>query len=359
MQDYEALANHTLSVTVRAIDQGGLFVDHTFTVAINDASDGSAHIDLTPLAQGSSVYNVDGYVAVTENVSGIYIAQLSVNGGPEIDRASVTYSVNDSHFTIVNGNQLYLTTPFDHEDMLATYGSAHDDISITATDSHGLLATQIFPIFVNDVNEDTITFDTGVWVYNPGDVYTIPESLIINENSNINGTGNGVEVLAVAYSDLTLVNNAGGTFALSGNDLRPTHPLNHEAQSYYDIILSGKDALGTTHTEAYTIFVGDVNEAPTGVILALPPDGHVHASDVQQGGTISTLHGIDPDVGDVLTYSIDPSYAHAGDFTIQGNEIHLANGHTLTPDTTYDIPITVEDSHQLTYEGIVHLPIVA
>jgi len=73
----------------------------------------------------------------------------------------------------------------------------------------------------------------------------------------------------------------------------------------------------------FAIAVGDVNEAPTDLLLS-----NDTVSENDPGAVVATLSASDPDIGDSATFVIvdDPS----GAFEVVGDQLKLKDGVTLT-----------------------------
>src|SRR4029077_9854965 len=76
--------------------------------------------------------------------------------------------------------------------------------------------------------------------------------------------------------------------------------LDFETATAHSISVQVKDQTGVSVTKTFNISVSNVNEAPIDETLK---GGSVVGNPVN-GTLVGTVHGIDPDAGSVLTYSL-------------------------------------------------------
>ena len=97
-------------------------------------------------------------------------------------------------------------------------------------------------------------------------------SLSINAVAENSAPGTAVGVLTATDPDsgetfvFSLVDNAGGRFALNGSTVIVAGALDHEAASSHQIVVRVRDSFHNTFDKGLTIGVADVNEAPTGAV---------------------------------------------------------------------------------------------
>jgi len=98
-----------------------------------------------------------------------------------------------------------------------------------------------------------------------------------------------------------LVDDAGGRFTVDPHSgvITTTAAFDHEANASFAITATVTDQGGLSDTQAFTIAVGDVNEAPTGVAL----DHQAIDENAPAGTLVGTVSASDPD-GDALSYSL-------------------------------------------------------
>ena len=238
-----------ITVTVTATDGGGAVVAQAFDISITDVNE-------APTAISLSNNTVD------EVTAGATIGVLTVTDPDDPTGAFGTHSfgVNDFRFEVVDG-VLKLKPGYilDHE--------AADNVTVTVTaiDGGGASLSQDFEIVVNDLNEAP-TLSTFA--------FTVPEDAAIGA---VVGTvpGSDPDDPGVPFGTLTyaLTDDAGGRFAIdtATGAITTTAPLDHESAASFNVAVQVTDGGGLSAVRSYTINVGDVNEAPTGVTLVQAP----------------------------------------------------------------------------------------
>ncbi len=133
----------TASVTLRATDNGGLFVDQTITIAVTDVNEAPTAVSVT------------GVSSVNENVTGTTWAL----GATDPDSGDAfTYSIvggaDQAHFSL-SGSTLTLASAFDYEIQHSA------SVVIRATDQGGLTYDHTFTLTINDVAEGPVAVAPG------------------------------------------------------------------------------------------------------------------------------------------------------------------------------------------------------
>jgi Ca2+-binding RTX toxin-like protein len=216
---------------------------------------------------------------VSENVAGGVVGTLAATD-PDTDDTH-SWSVDDTRFEVAGGSlKLKDGVSLDRE----ADGSVV--VNVTATDGGGLSRTEAFTITVTNVNET------------PTDIVLSGSSVAENLSGGVVGT------LSATDPD------AGDTHSWSVDDarfevvsgslkLKDGVSLDREAAASVVVNVTSTDAGNLSRTEAFTITVTDVNEAPTNVLLS----GSSIAENLV-GGTVGTLAVSDPDAGDSHTWSV-------------------------------------------------------
>ncbi|MEA3002148.1 MAG: uncharacterized protein QOH81_936 [Sphingomonadales bacterium] len=99
----------------------------------------------------------------------------------------------------------------------------------------------------------------------------------------------------------SLADDAGGRFAIdpATGAITTTQPFDHEAVSGYTVTVRATDPAGLAVDKAFSIAVGDVNEAPTGLAI-----DHAAVDENQPAGTaVGTMSAADPE-GQALTWTL-------------------------------------------------------
>jgi hypothetical protein len=306
-------AEPTVTIRVRVLDSALNAFEQDIVVAItnvNEAPTGAV------LSAGTIAENAAPGTVVA------LISAVDPDAGGSHTFALLPGNDAGGRFTIVGDELRVGTTPLDYET-----AQAHV-IQIVATDQNGLASPpQVLTIDVTD----------APGVNQPPSVSLSVPNLVIPENAVVT-PGIGIKV-----ADVLLDDPDGGpvTLSLTGADagafeIRPNGPAadlfyigpspNYEVKNNYQVIVNADDtSLGGVGTDessvGFTLFVDDVNEAPTAVTLTGQVDP---AEDAGQGTVIGTLSALDPDIASSHTFSFSGVDGDAGGrFAILGNQLVL------------------------------------
>jgi hypothetical protein len=177
----------------------------------------------------------------------------------------------------------------------------------------------------------------------------------LTENSaagTVVGTIAGVDPDPGSVFTYTLLNDAGGRFAIDANTgvirVAGGASLDFETASSFGISVRVTDQTGLSLDKSFTINVKDVNEAPTNALLS----GGSVAENSANGTIVATVAGIDPDAGAVLTYALIDNAG--GRFAIDANTgvITVADGTLLDfkSATSHGISVRVTDQGGLSFD---------
>ncbi len=326
--DYEAGATHV--IRLRATDADGLTHEKSFAVTVANVNEAPTDIW------------ADRTLSFDENLA--FGTVLAAFGGADPEGNITSYSLlNDAggRVSLQPDGQLKVgITGFDYE-----AGASHS-ILVRATDAGGLTRDEWFTVNLNNVNEAPVDISAPV--------------LAVAENA-----ANGLVIATLTATDLdtaaanlvfTLDGNAGGRFAISADgrlSVAAGNLLNYEGASTHDIVVRVTDNGGLFRVETFTVNVGDVNEAPTGLALAgsgVPIVERDRIGDEPAPGAVllGTLTGTDPDLptsGDfaALVYEVaDPRFEIRS-----GNQLWLKPGAMIGLDfetsPTISVDVTVKD----------------
>jgi hypothetical protein len=124
--------------------------------------------------------------------------------------------------------------------------------------------------------------------------------------------------------------------------------LNFEAATSHGIQVQVKDQTGQSLVKDFNVAVTNVNEAPTDETLS----GGLVIGNSANGTVVGTVHGVDPDAGAVLTYSLIDNAG--GRFAINANTgvITVADGSLLdfATATSHGIQVRVTDQGGLSFD---------
>ena len=304
-------------------------VDVALQDFLMDSSSASDSFDWTDQQQASdfssgadwTTYDTDGSKAQTDpDVDWRIDENVKINPDDQGDLINIVGEKSDKTFRHAIG----------HGDFQSTNAQAIPDVPVVEE-------------FANNVDTDLVF-----------------SSLSINE-----GVRSGASVGTVRVADPGLFENPTyevidptGTFVYGKNKgsgavkLAAGATLDFEDIDTYDVIVSVSDANGLTYSEAITINVNDVNEAPTGSGAA-----RVEGSeDLESGSLLTAVSVSDPDAGDILSFDI---LGGSDLFEMIGNEVHLKSGVSLDYETDASHLITVRatDTSGLSFDTTVTIDI--
>ena len=363
--NYEIQSSY--SVTITSTDSGGLQTSNNFEVQVSDLAESPTAIIVSkdapappPTGEGETIQIV---VTVQNNQfyfngelqsefklvhgntyvfqqnageNGHVLGISAVDGGASV--AGITYSYQTSptgaiSSTLFSTYDLYLTNP--------AYASALSNWNFFLTYT------------VPADGPDTLYFFSSSsavtgGVFNVGSAYVAPvpvdpKAITVDENE----LGAVVGKLSVADED------AGDThtYTLSGADadlfeivdgqlkLVSNAVANYELKNSYAIIITATDSSGLVFSNALTVFVNDVNESPTGVLIS-----SLRVEDATDGIIVGILSTVDQDTNDTYTYTL--SGDDADKFEVVDGQLKLKDGVAADYETqsTYSVTVTSTDS---------------
>jgi Ca2+-binding RTX toxin-like protein len=324
-ESVDAEAALDLTVTATNLENTSHQVSKSITLQVIDADD------------EAPVFTSAADVSVAEGVSAVITVAATAQDGT----GAVTYalqSAGDSDlFTIdpQSGELSFKEAP-DFETEPTSYS-----VTVIANDGSNQ-SSQTVTVTVTDVNEA------------PTSVVLANEVVAIFEDANVT---DGVKVADIVVADDALGSLA---YVLNGSDASQFEvrdgasgkelwyigdPLDAEgpqAQFAITVEVSDPDLGGAPATVAYTLVVGDANEAPTGLAVgplatlienqAAPAGGTVVASVAVQG---------DPDgSGPFSAYSYAVTGAQASKLEVVGGNLLLKTGESVDAEISHDLTVT-------------------
>ncbi|MFP4600673.1 MAG: putative Ig domain-containing protein, partial [Persicimonas sp.] len=178
------------------------------------------------------------------------------------------------------------------------------DVELTVTDAAGASDTQAFTVAVSNVNDAPTFTSTPVDTATQDQAYSYA---VTSEDVDANDTRTIAATTAPGW--LALTDNGDGTASLEGT------PTNADVGDH-SVELTVTDAAGDSDTQAFTVTVADVNDAPTFVDPTPADATTLTAMEAQE--LAFTLAGEDIDAGATLTYEVDPVPAGANFDTTTG-----------------------------------------
>lgn len=308
--NYETEGSVQLDITSK--DQGGLSYSESFTIQVKDVNEAPTDISITGLS-------------VDENASGAVIGTLST-ADPDAGNTH-SYTVSDGRFEVVNGElKLKSGVSLDYE----TESSVQ--LKVTTTDQGGLGYSEDFTIQVKDLSESTNAAPTGI----------VLNGWMITEN-----------VVGAVVGTLTTTDpDVGDThtykvdddrFEVVGNQLQLKSgvSLDFENGSSFAVNVTTTDQGGLSYSDSFSIFVKNVNEAPTDISIT-----NLSVDENAAGAVIGNLSTVDPDKGNTHTYKVDDDR-----FEIVSGVLKLKSGVSLDYEagSSVQLKITSTDQGGLSY----------
>jgi Ca2+-binding RTX toxin-like protein len=325
--DYESAASH--AITVRVTDQGGLTFDKVFTIGVTNVNEAPSNATLL----GGSVAENSTNGTVVGTVTGIDPEAGATLSYSLADNAGGRFAINATtgQLTVANGSLL------DYE------GATSHAITVRVTDQGGLTFDQAFTINVTNVNEA------------PANATLTGSSVAENSaNGSVVGTVTSVDPDAGATLSYSLIDSAGGRFAINATTGQITVAngalLDYESATSHAVTVRVTDELGLIFDKTFTIGVTNVNEAPTNATISASSV----VGNATDGTVVGTVSGVDPDAGATLTYSLTNNAG--GRFAIDSStgQLTVANGSLLdyATATSHAITVHVTDQGGLTYDQV-------
>jgi len=247
--NYEALSDlfgdNIYDIQVIATS-GLLQTSKAFSLQVTDANDAPRDIALSSatVLEGSAIGTIIGNLITTDEDRGNTFTYALVSGTGSTDNALFSLS----------GNQIKVNTVTNFE------SKSSYSIRVRTTDQGGLSFEKALTVTVLDINEA------------PTDI--IANTSTISENVAPNAVVASLNSLDPDRNNTftyTLVSGTGATdnslFSISGNQLKINASPNREVKSSYSIRLRSTDQGGLSYEKAFTLNVGDRNEAPTFALL--------------------------------------------------------------------------------------------
>jgi Ca2+-binding RTX toxin-like protein len=323
----------TVNIIVRVADQGGLTFDKTFTIQVLEPNLAPTDIQLSA-------------TTVAENVApGTAVATLSATDPNAGDTFTYTIVGGASDKFAISGNQLVVKSgaviDFETTPTLS--------VTIRVADHDGVGFDKTFTIAVTNVNEAPANATLGGG--------TVAENAA---NGTVVGTVAGTDPDAGSVLTYSLVNNAGGRFAINANTgvitVANGSLLDYETAPSQTIVVRVTDQGGLTFDKTFAIAVTNVNEAPTAA--ALTSGGSIYDNAVN-GTVVGTVTGTDPDTGSVVSYALTNSAGGLFAINATTGVITIANASLLTPGASSpQVTVRVTDQGGLTFDQVLTLTVL-
>lgn len=318
--DREAAVSHV--IRVRVTDAGGLTYDEDFTITVNNVNEAPT----TPTLSSQPI------VLANENsaLAGQVVANL-VATDPDGTAPTFVITSDPRGWFTISGSQLRIAAgqSFDFEALKAA--------GLTVSDSDGDGRQEVVYSAVVKATDGTLdSASVRTITLRIEDANDAPHDIAADRTLTVaENAANGALVGNFTAADqdggdgrtLSLINNAGGRFALNAAGALTVANgalLNFEGAASHTITVRVTDAGGLVRDESFTIAVTNVNEAP----FAPAVTQHLHG--MSEGATVAqtfvSYSASDPD-GTVPSYyeTLDPWDW----FYISGNTLQLRGGLNL------------------------------
>jgi hypothetical protein len=237
--DFESKSSY--SVRVRSTDAGGLFVENSFTITINNVNEVPTNITLSAssLAENAGANATVGTFSTVDPDAGSTFTYTLVSGAGDTDNAAFN----------VSSSTLRMTASADFESK-STYS-----VRVRSTDAGGLFTEKNFTVSITNVNDAP----TSVSLSNASLAETAGADATV-------GTLSTIDPDASSTFTYTLVTGTGSTdnasFNISGSNLRMTASADFETKSSYSVRVRSTDGDGLFVENTFTVSITNVNESP-------------------------------------------------------------------------------------------------
>lgn len=322
--DFETKPNY--SVRVRATDKAGLTVDKAFTIKINDLNDPPTNS--TPTDIGLTPSNVNENVPASTVVGTLSTVDPNAGNTFTYQLISGTGDTDNSAFTIA-GNQLRVIASPDFE------AKPSYSIRIRTTDQGGLSFDKQLTVTINNVNE----VPTNI-VLAPDNINeNVPAGTLVGQLSTVDSDQNETFTYQLIAGTGSTDN---GAFTLSPDGkLTINASPNFELKQSYAIRVKVTDKGGAILEKQLVVNINDLPD-----LDGSPTDLTLSKSDIDENSpansVIGTLVTTDNSSGP-FTYTLDPDFGDAADFTVNGNQLILKPSPNFEAKSGYNIRVKTTD----------------
>ncbi|CDO58988.1 DNA gyrase subunit A [Candidatus Phaeomarinobacter ectocarpi] len=376
----------TVSMDVTTTDSGGLTHTETFTVAIDDVNEAPVDITLSDADYISADYNGQDGDSSSDSISdrGLEtdsaVVAVSFTTSEDTGGAQTLFEtggggtglnvvIEDGQLNIYagSGNNLELSVPVDG----ATSYNLALELDKTSNTLKLLLSDELSPGDMTEANSlvaSKTDWNDSDW--DGGDTMSVGHTTSSTQGGvggEFLGTidGPGVRVFANADLDSIKANGVGGTveeneagavvgklsttdvdagdshsyavsddrFEVVGGQLKLKDgvSLDHETAESVAVDVTTTDTGGLSHTETFTVTVGDANEAASDINL-----DNTSVAENAAGAVVGTLSTTDTDSGDTHTYSVSDAR-----FEVVDGNLKLKDGVALDHEAGDSVSIDV------------------
>ncbi len=319
--NFEAFA--TVPVTVKVTDAAGATYQEVVTVTITNVNEAPTQVG-------------PGIAAVNENAAaGTVVTTLATTDPDAGDTFTYAITTNPGGKFAISGNQIVVANGA----VLDFETQSSYDIIVRSTDAGGLTVFRQISVSINDVNEAP----SGVSLTGNAVAENSAAGTVVGTLSAQDPDGNPLSYSIIGGTGSSL-------FEISGNQVvvKAGASLNFEGTNSYTLDIRASDGSLTGPTNAFTINVTNVNEAPTDLTGTLGPVTENSAA----GTAVGTVSAVDPDAAQTFTYAIVGGTGQANFEVNPAGQVTVKAGAVLDFETTASqtVVIQVTDQGGLSYE---------
>ncbi len=330
--NFESKSSYT--ICVRSTDQGGLYVDHPFTISVTNANEPPTDIALSPssVAENQPVNATVGTLSAADPDAGATFTFSLASTGP-------CPGTDNASFNIYNNTTLRTSASFNFESK-SSYA-----ICVRVTDQGALAYDKSITITVTDVNEvpTTITLSASSIAENQPINTTVGALTTTDPDS-----GNTFTYSLVSTTPCPGTDNA--SFNINGSSLRSSASFNFEGKTSYTICIRTTDQGALSFDKAFTVSVTNVNEAPTNISLS----SSSLAENQPANTVVGALSTTDPDAGSTFTYSLVSTGPCPGtdnaSFNINGSDLRAGVSFDFESKSSYMVCVRTSDQGALAFD---------
>lgn len=325
---------NSYNIRIRTQDAGGLSYDKPFVISVTDVNEApfvnNPIPDQDTLEDSPFSFTFEGNTFIDPE-GNVFTYSAMLDDG----------SALPAWLAFNSATRTFSGTPSNSDVGTINVKVNASDGSFTGSDTFSITV-----INVNDAPSDIILSNSS-----------IAESIA---TGSVVGTLSAVDIDVGDSATFTLAEGAGSTdnagFTIVGNDIRTNMVFDYETKREFSIRVRVKDAEGDFYEKIFTIYITDVNEAPTDITLS----SSSLEENVILGTLVGTLESTDPDEGNTFTYSL-VSGAGAADntyFSISGNQLKTAAVLNYESKSSYSIRIRSADNGGLAFEKVFNITVV-
>jgi hypothetical protein len=314
VSNFEVASSYT--VTVRTTDSAGFIFDKAFTISVTNVNEAPTDVSLSSATVEETA------------VVGTTVGTLSATDPDSGDSWSYSLVGGDAASFVLSGIDLQTAVSLNYA------AKASYSVVVRATDAGGLSVDKTLAVQV----QPTILTPSQVSI----SAATIAESAVVGTSVGTFSTESSWP--AGTVFDYAIVGGDVAAFQVVGSTLATAVAVDFETKASYSVTVRASVAGVTVAETPMTIFVTDVNEAPTGVALS----GASVAENSPAGTTVGLLSTLDPDAVDSFMYALVGG--DVADFTVAENALKTASRFNFETKASYSVTVRATDAGGLWFD---------